>query len=167
MNVQGFLTGVTLGLWPPVPLELRSDYVQANAAEQGKMRTRHAVRHLRWARFCGGATAVLVVLAVGVSGVASGIGVPSVAYAGDVKQVSKELGDIKVVVMRSDLQQQIRAADEKMFQLELAFQEAARANRQPDTLHQARYKELSTQRDGLQKQLDQLNLRYPPPLLAQ
>lgn len=167
MNLQGFLTGVTLGLWPPVPLELRADYAKADAKTQAEMRDRHAVRVLRWSRFSGGATAGLLVVAVLLSGAFSSMGLPSIAYAGDVKQVSKELNDIKIVVLRSDLQQQIRAADEKMFQLELAFQEAARANRPPDVLHQARYKELFTQRDGLQKQLDQLNLKYPPALPAQ
>jgi hypothetical protein len=138
MSAEKVLTFATVGLWPPVPVELRSDYATAHPEKQATMRQTHLVRVMRWTRSMGLALSAVLIGGLWFSGALAALGLPvgqGVAYAGDVQKLAKSFEEFRVQDMRQDLEDGISSIDAETFQLNMAINQATRAGREPDILH--------------------------------
>jgi hypothetical protein len=162
--LERILNAVLLGLLPPVPSELRSDYALAPADDQAKHRRRYAVKHLRWSRIVSGVAAVMMIKWAWECGFLAFIGLGAgFAQSGEIDKVRIELqasradqAAFKALYERTNIENQIRGIDAEAFQLQTAVAQANRENRPPDVLHMQRLSNLKTERENLQRRLDEL-----------
>src|SRR5688572_8767040 len=99
MSAERIVTAVTLGLWPPVHPELRSDYVTAPTDKQTSMRLGYRVRSMRWTRSMGVALSAVLLAMLWLSGALAAVGLPvghGVAYAGDMQKLAKSFEDFRI-----------------------------------------------------------------------
>lgn len=100
-----FLNVVSIGLRPPVPLELRSDFAMATPDEQAKARQKHAGRQLRWSRVIGAVLSVLVLFKGWEWGLGAAIGLgPGMAKATEVQTLRDEVAaaNAQVALQRAE-----------------------------------------------------------------
>lgn len=170
--LEKILNVVLLGLLPPVPIELRSDYVQATAEEQAQYRIKYAGKHLRWTRIVSGLAMLMLVkwawefgfLAIfGLgSGIATGNDVDNLRHGQ--QEARRELQAARSETLgfiarydRDIIEAKLRANAAETYQVETAISDAYRAGRAPDSLHQRRLSDLKSEKAELERQLARLD----------
>lgn len=169
---ERLLNWVLLGLWPPIPNELRSDYVQAQADEQAKRRMRYAVHQLRWKRVVSGVAIVMLIKWMWELGFLAWLGMGAgVATAGDVNKITTEVHAAQQAVRvaraennafraeyRTDqLNARLRVIASEKVQIQIAQAEAERAGHRPLSLLATRLSELVTEEGEINRQLAALD----------
>lgn len=160
-TIERLLNALFIGMWPPVPIELRGDLATLPPEEISKHRVRYAVRHLRWGRIVAVGMGVLAVKWAWEYGFLGFLGLGSgVALSGDVDIMRKEVAatrieqsNFRLEYRRDRIEARIQDIDSELFQIELAISAANKQHRDPDPLHLRRQKELNTERDNLNRQL--------------
>jgi hypothetical protein len=170
--IERILSILLLGMWPPVPYELRSDYVQGTADVQAELRRKYATRQLRWSRFMGGLAIMLLIKWAWEFGWLAFLGLgPGIATAADVEglkggqaETRQQLTAARVeqaqFVRRYDkdvLEAKLRSNEAEAYQVQNAINEARSNGRVPDQLHLSRLSTLNSEHGDLLRQLEALN----------
>lgn len=162
--IERILHVVTLGLVPPVPSELRSDYVQAQPEEKDRHRMKYAIQHMRWSRLVGGLLAALMIKWAWECGFLAFMGLGAgFAQANEVssaraeqQETQSELYAFRTEYRRDQLETRLRTIAAERVQIELARSEAARNGQRPMALLDDRLASLDADRDQVQRDLDRL-----------
>lgn len=162
--VERLLNWAMLGLWPPIPNELRSDYVQAGPDEQAQRRMRYALRLLRWKRVVSGVAIVMLLKWTWELGLLAWLGVGAgIATAGDMDNVRAEVqvaraenSAFRIEYRKDQLNAQLRVIASEKVQIQIAQAEAERSGQRPLSLLATRLAELETERAEIERQLSDL-----------
>lgn len=159
--VEKVLAWVLLGIWPPVPYELSTDYYHASDEEKAKMRETYAKRHLRTGRFIALFLGALALKWAWELGLLAFLGLGSgVALSGDleplrkdVTQAAQEQKTFRIEYRIDRVNNRIQDIDSELFQIELAINAARAARREPDALHLKRKTDLEREKGNLNNEL--------------
>lgn len=162
--VEKILNAVLMGLLPPVPSELRSDYVQASPEEQERHRLKYAIKQMRWSRVASVLLAALMVKwawecgFLTILGLGSGFAQASevTAARSEQRQTRVELDDFRTEYRRDQLETRLRTIAAERVQIDLARAEAMRNGQRPLVLLDDRLAALDAERDQVQRQLERL-----------
>lgn len=167
--IERILTVMLLGLLPPRPLELRSDFAVASDSERHQHRVKYAIRHLRWSWVVSGVATAMILKTVWQAGWLAWLGLGSgIANTSEIDKLQVAINTaraeqyaFKDEYRRTVIRDTIRSIDTELFQLKLAVATAERNGRIPDRLHLERISTLNTQREELVRQRD-ATLTPPP-----
>lgn len=173
--LEKVITAATVGLWPPVPPALRSDYVSAPADIQAKMHAKYYAQQLRWARILGVFAMIMMIKWVWEFGFLAILGLGSgVATGADIgrlqqtqmlarNQAESARREIRTFINRYDrdiLEGRLRLNDQETYQVRTAIAAAHREGRSPDPIHERRLVDLQSEKESLVRQLETLS-SYP------
>ena len=169
--IERILSILLLGMWPPVPVELRSDYVEATATLQAEMRSKYAKRQLRWGRFIGGFAIMLMIKWAWEFGWLAFLGLgPGIATAADTESLKIGQAETRQQLVAARVEQatfvkrydrdvldaRLRANEAEAYQVQNAINEARRNGQVPDQLHVSRLSTLNSEHGEILRQLDAL-----------
>lgn len=148
--IEKIATWVTLGLFPPVPPIMRSDYVQADPEKQREHKMRFAIRQLRWSRFAG-----VILFAAMVNGfwqIGAVLGLWSgYATAGDVQETQQTVTEFRIEYKRDQLEAELRSIASESVQIKTAIADAEREGRRPADFLTTRLSDLETRKAQVER----------------